>query len=80
MKIAIIIPLFKTGDNSEFSNYRPVSLLPQFSKVLEKSFYTRLDNVIESCNILSDSQYDFRSNMSTALALIDLVENLTKGN
>ena len=78
MKIAKIIPLFKTGDDSEFTNYRPVSLLPQFSKILEKNFNNRLDNFIESCNILSDSQYGFRSNRSTALALIDLVENLTK--
>ena len=62
----------------EFTNYRPVSLLPQFSKILEKIFNNRLDNFIESCNILSDSQYGIRSNRSTALALIDLAENLTK--
>ena len=41
MKIAKIIPLFKAGDKKEFSNYRPVSILPQFSKNLEKLFYKR---------------------------------------
>ena len=36
-KIARILPLFKSGDNRVFSNYRPVSVLPIFSKVLKKS-------------------------------------------
>ena len=36
MKIARVIPLFKSGNTKEFSNYRPISLLPQFSKILEK--------------------------------------------
>ena len=52
MKIAKIIPLFKTGDDSEFTNYRPVSLLPQFSKILEKMFNNRLDNFIKTLKIL----------------------------
>ena len=38
IKIAKVIPLFKTGEKSNFTNYRPVSLLPQFSKMLEKLF------------------------------------------
>ena len=41
MKIARVIPLFKNGDVKEFSNYRPVSILPQFSKILEKVFHNR---------------------------------------
>ena len=36
MKTAEVIPLFKSGDREKYTNYRPVSILPQFSKILEK--------------------------------------------
>ena len=47
MKIARVILLFKNGDNKEFTNYRPVSLLPQFSKKLERIFHKRLMNFLD---------------------------------
>ena len=47
MKIAKVIPLYKSGNKHHFTNYRPVSLLPQFSKILEKLFNNRLDNFID---------------------------------
>ena len=75
MKIAKIIPLFKSGDESNFSNYRPVSLLPQFSKVLEKLFDVRLTDFVEKYDVLSNSQYGFRKARSTSLALLDFMEN-----
>ena len=77
MKIAKIVPLFKSGDDCTFTNYRPVSLLPQFSKILEKLFYKRLTDFVEKGNILSDSQYGFRNARSTSMALVDLVEKLS---
>ena len=39
MKIARVIPLFKNGNINDFTNYRPISLLSQFSKILEKIFH-----------------------------------------
>lgn len=60
MKIAKVIPLFKNGDKSVFTNYRPVSLLPQFLKILEKLYSIRLDSFIDKHSILNDSQYGFR--------------------
>ena len=42
MKIAKVIPIFKLGDKSQFNNYRPISVLSQFSKIVEKLFYERL--------------------------------------
>ena len=46
MKIAKIVPLFKSGDDCTFTNYRPVSLLPQFSKILEKLFDKRFTDFV----------------------------------
>ncbi|XDV36142.1 hypothetical protein PO909_005986 [Leuciscus waleckii] len=77
MKIAKVIPLFKKGNKSEFSNYRPMSLLPQFSKILEKLFAIRLNKFLNEFKILSDSQYGFRSNHSTATAIMELIEEIT---
>ena len=77
MKITKVIPLFKTGENSNFTDYRPVSLLPQFSKILEKLFDVRLKKCIDKYQLLSNSQDGFRNNMSISLALVDLVEELS---
>ena len=77
MKIARVIPIFKGGEKNVFTNYRPVSLLPQFSKILEKLFDKRLESFINKNNLLSDSQYGFRRGRSTSMALINLIEEIT---
>ena len=46
MKIARVVLLFKTGDLSLFTNYRPVSVLPAFSEILERIVYNRLINFL----------------------------------
>uniref|UniRef100_A0A672HNX1 Reverse transcriptase domain-containing protein n=1 Tax=Salarias fasciatus TaxID=181472 RepID=A0A672HNX1_SALFA len=76
MKLAKVIPLYKSGDKHNFSNYRPISLLPQFSKILEKVFSTRLDNFLQKHKILDNSQYGFRANHSTALAIMEFTEKI----
>ena len=53
MKIARVIPLFKNGDLKEFPKYRPVSILPRFSKILEKLFHNRLMSLINDKQILN---------------------------
>uniref|UniRef100_A0A669CB82 Reverse transcriptase domain-containing protein n=1 Tax=Oreochromis niloticus TaxID=8128 RepID=A0A669CB82_ORENI len=78
MKVAKVIPIYKTGERHHFTNYRPVSILSQFSKILEKLFIKRFDSFVEKYELLTDSQYGFRSNRSTALALIDLMEKITE--
>ena len=77
MKTAKIKPLFKSGQKDIFTNYRPVSLLPQFSKILEKLFNSRLENFLDKHKILDDNQYGFRENRSTSHALIETIEDIT---
>ena len=77
MKVAKVVPLFKAGDRSVFSNYKHISLLSQFSKILEKLFNKRLDKFIDKFQLLNNCQYGFRSQMSTSHALMDLVEEIT---
>ena len=77
MKTAKVIPLFKSGDRSDFSNYRPISLLSQFSKVLDKLFNFRLEQFLISNEILSNCQYGFRSRMSTVHAALELIESIS---
>ena len=77
MKIARVIPLFKAGDRSLFTNYRPISILPSFSKFLEKVVYNRLYNYLSKLEILCDNQFGFSKNHSTSLELIDLYEKIS---
>ena len=65
LKYGIVTPLYKSGDRSSMSNYRPVSLLLVFSKVLERTMHCRLDQHLSINNILVTEQYGFRSDRST---------------
>ena len=76
-KTSIVIPVYKSGDSCEFNNYRPISLLPCFSKILEKMIYKRLLNYLNKICLLSEHQFGFRRNHSTNFALIDLINKIT---
>lgn len=71
-KIAIIKPLFKGGDRKTINNYRPISMLTNFSKIFEKIIKTRLISYLEKNNLLSKNQYGFRPGLSTENALYDV--------
>ena len=79
LKIARLVPLFKAGDKSCFSNYRPISVLPAFSKILEKLvyFYNRLIDYLNMYKILSDNQFGFRKQHSTEYALTLLYDKVS---
>ena len=71
-KIAKVIPLFKKHDERDISNYRPIALLPTFSKVFEKLIHERLYTFLINNNILINEQYGFRKNYSTYMAVLKL--------
>ena len=77
LKIAKVTPIFKSGDKSDFQNYRPISVLPSISKVFEKIVYNRLLSYLQSNNVLCDNQFGFRKNHSTYMALIELYDKVS---
>ena len=79
LKIAKVLPVIKSDDPSLFSNYRPISILPCLSRVLEKLFYLNLSEFLTKFNILNHHQYGFRPHHSTALAILELVNNIYEG-
>jgi len=62
LKFSELEPLHKKGDGTDITNFRPISLLTYFSKLLEKVIYTRLYQHINQTNILATKQYGFRNN------------------
>ena len=76
LKIAKVIPCFKKGNKEDPNNYRPISVLTQFSKIFEKIIYVRYVNFFEKYNVISSNQYGFRKGFSTSLAVSDIYENL----
>ena len=77
MKLARVVPLYKSGDKRLLSNYRPVSVLPVFSKFLEKAVYNRLIRFFGKYEILYSNQYGFGKKRSTSLALLYLHDKIT---
>jgi hypothetical protein len=76
MKKAKIRPLFKKGDKQDIQNYRPMSILPAFSKILEKLMYNRLLSFLMKHNILTNVQHGFMVNKSTETGTHSFIESV----
>jgi len=74
LKIAKIIPIFKKGDERLPCNYRPISLLSIFEKILEILVHRRLSSFFLKHNILYKHQFGFRKNHSSSLALLEIID------
>ena len=77
LKVAKVVPIYKKENPEIFSNYRPVSVLPCFSKILERLVFNRCMNYINKFKILNEKQFGFRSNHSTYMAILDLIDKIS---
>ena len=78
LKLAMVIPIHKKGSKLEVGNYRPISLLSNINKLLEKIVHERTYNFLEKFNCLYKYQYGFRRGHSTNHALIEITEKIRK--
>lgn len=76
LKFCNIFPIFKKGDSKILDSYRPVALLPSFSKIVEKVIFKQLIKYLEEHNILNEKQFGFRQGRSTQMAVFELVNEL----
>lgn len=76
MKIAKVVVLHKGGSFNDLNNYRPISVLPLFSKVLELILRLRLTKFLDEKRALVDNQFGFRKNKSTEEALLSVKEEI----
>ena len=79
LKLAKVLPIFKKGDRSLMDNYRPISIVPIFSKIIETVMCKQLTNYFESNNLLAKCQYGFRKGLSSVKAIEDLVSSVILG-
>ena len=77
-KIAKVCPIHKSGSKQNPGNYRPISVLPSLSKVIEKTLHKRLVNFLENSKQLCANQFGFRAKKSTIDALVNTVEKIRK--
>ena len=76
LKIAKVIPILKNGHHEDMHNYRPISILPCFSKIFKKIIANRLLSLLLKYNILYDHQFGFIPGEHTTHAILSLVDYL----
>ena len=77
-KVARVVPIFKGKgeDSTEYSGYRPVSVLPVLSQLFERVLQARLVGFLDRHRVITLGQYGFRLGRSTAMAVLDMVERV----
>ena len=75
-KTAKVIPIFKTESRLLCNNYRPISLLSNISKIIEKIIHQKRNKFLEGINCFYNLHFRFRLNLSTNNALLSIIENI----
>ena len=73
--MAKVVPVFKSGNKNLLFNYRPISILTCFSKIMEKLLSSRLLKFFKKHSIINHNQYGFQQQLSIVHAVLDLVNN-----
>ena len=76
LKIARVTPAFKAGNENKVGNYRPISILPCFSKILERIMYNRLFKYLTTKEILYKKNIRFQEEHSTEHTIMQLIDNI----
>jgi hypothetical protein len=71
-------PLHKKGDKYDMNNYRPISIIPVFAKILERLMYNRITSFLCENKILSEAQNGFRKGKSIDTAIQSNIERIQK--
>lgn len=80
MKTAKVIPIYKSGNKDNIQNYRPISLLPTFSKILERLMYNKLYSYFNAKKMFYNHQYGFRQRHSTIHPIIQMLNDCAINN
>ncbi|TLY45188.1 MAG: hypothetical protein E6K54_08905, partial [Gammaproteobacteria bacterium] len=68
------MPIYKSGEKTLYSNYRPISLLSVCSKILEKCIKLQLSNYLNENKLITEQQFGFRCNKNTSDALFEITK------
>ena len=83
-KEAKVTPLYKSGSHTDPDNYRPISVLPIFSKLLERLIHNQMSNCLTESGALCEQQSGFRKGHSTTTCLVEFLDhvytNMDNGN
>lgn len=78
LKLSVVKPLHKGGNETDMNNYRPIALIPVIAKIFEKVMAKRIQSFIKQNNIIHDRQFGFQEGKSTTLACFTLVTKITE--
>ncbi len=76
LKLAEVVPIYKSGSKSNVINYRPISLLSPFSKIFESHIYNNLIKYFDRHKLLYRHQFGFREKSSTEFAVTQILDNI----